>query len=143
YNTSGESNNGTKATPGVVADLWGDWREEIIMRHNDNTKLLVYTTTTSTTHRLYTLMHDPVYRAAVTWQNSSYNQPPHLGFWLGAGTDKAPRPSMYVVGPLAPSSSSALSSSSTPSSSSSAPSSSSAAAYVPAFASLLQGENFC
>jgi len=143
YNTSGESNNGTKATPGIVADIWGDWREEIILRHNDNTKLLVYTTTTSTTHRLYTLMHDPVYRAAVTWQNSSYNQPPHLGFWLGAGADKAPLPSMYVVGPLAPSSSSALSSSSSPSSSSSTPSSSSAAAYVPTFASLLQGENFC
>ena len=41
----------------------------------------------STSHRLYTLAHDPVYRLAMSWQNGAYNQPPHLGFWLGAGVD--------------------------------------------------------
>ena len=32
---------------------------------------------------IYTLMHDPVYRNAVANQNTSYNQPPHIGFYLG------------------------------------------------------------
>jgi rhamnogalacturonan endolyase len=26
------SNNGTKATPALSADIWGDWREEVIWR---------------------------------------------------------------------------------------------------------------
>ena len=29
-----------------------------------------------------TLMHDPVYRLGVAWQNVAYNQPPHLGYYL-------------------------------------------------------------
>ena len=32
---------------------------------------------------IYTLMHDPVYRLAVARQNTAYNQPPHLGYYLG------------------------------------------------------------
>lgn len=140
YQSGAESNNGTKATPGLVADILGDWREEVITRHYDNTKLLIYTTTIPTTYRLYTLMHDPVYRAAITWQNASYNQPPHLGFWLGAGTDKAPQPHMYVVGPLAGSSSSTAPSSS---SSNEPVSSSSSEAYNPPFTFVLEGEEFC
>ncbi|MNG09692.1 Rhamnogalacturonan exolyase YesX [compost metagenome] len=28
-------------------------------------------------------MHDPVYRNGVAWQNTAYNQPPHLSFYLG------------------------------------------------------------
>src|SRR5690606_15553617 len=31
-----ESNNGTKATPAISADLWGDWREEVVWRTRDN-----------------------------------------------------------------------------------------------------------
>ena len=29
-----------------------------------------------------TLMHDHVYRMGVAWQNTAYNQPPHLGYYL-------------------------------------------------------------
>lgn len=68
------------------------------MRQDDNSALLIYSTTAPTPHRLYTLMHDPVYRAGVAWQNTAYNQPPHLGFWLGAGVEKAPRPDIKLVG---------------------------------------------
>jgi rhamnogalacturonan endolyase len=92
------NNNGTKSNPTLVADILGDWREEMILRQSDNSALIVYTTTTPTTHRLYTLMHDPHYRAAISWQNTAYNQPPHLGFWLGAGVDKAPKPDITLVG---------------------------------------------
>ena len=94
---NGNSCNGTKATPNLSADILGDWREEVIL-HDGASKLYLYTTTAVTTHRLYTLMHDPTYRAGVSSQQSAYNQPPHLGFFLGNGADKAPKPNMYVVG---------------------------------------------
>ena len=79
------SNNGTKATPVLSADILGDWREEVIWRTRDNQSLRIYTTTIPTTHRFRTLMHDPVYRLGIAWQNVAYNQPPHTGFYLGEG----------------------------------------------------------
>jgi len=85
-----ESNNGTKATPNLSADILGDWREEIILRSTNNNKLRIYTTTHETTHRLKTLMHDPQYRLAIAWQNVGYNQPPHPGFFLGTGMNTPP-----------------------------------------------------
>lgn len=60
------SNNGTKATPALVADLIGDWREEVIWREADNGALRIYTTTDVTSRRIYTLMHDPQYRVAIS-----------------------------------------------------------------------------
>jgi rhamnogalacturonan endolyase len=79
------ANNGTKATPCLSADLFGDWREEVMWRKTDNKELRIYTTTIPTGYRFNTLMHDPQYRLAIAWQNVSYNQPPHPGFYLGAG----------------------------------------------------------
>jgi rhamnogalacturonan endolyase len=73
------SNNGTKATPCLSADILGDWREEVIWRSADNSELRLYTTTHPTDYRMPTLMHDRTYRLGVAWQNVSYNQPPHLG----------------------------------------------------------------
>lgn len=90
--------NGTKANPCLSADLLGDWREEMIYRSADNTKLLLFTTTIPTTNRIYTLMHDPQYRVAIAWQNTAYNQPPHPGFYLGTGMAAAPRPNIVLVG---------------------------------------------
>jgi rhamnogalacturonan endolyase len=85
--------NGTKSTPCLSADLFGDWREEIIF--SCGSQLRVYTTTTPTTNRLYTLMHDPHYRVSIAWQNVAYNQPPHTGFYLGDGmTLPQPRPNL-------------------------------------------------
>ena len=79
------SNNGTKATPVLSADILGDWREEVVWRTADNTALLVFTTAAPTTARIPTLMHDPQYRAQVAGQNAGYNQPPHPSFYLGNG----------------------------------------------------------
>nr|WP_315222774.1 rhamnogalacturonan lyase [uncultured Duganella sp.] len=79
------SNNGTKATPVLSADLLGDWREEVVWRNSANTALLIYSTTAPTTTRLPTLMHNPQYRAQVAAQNAGYNQPPHPSFYLDAG----------------------------------------------------------
>lgn len=75
--------NWTKNNPNLSADILGDWREEIIIRSEDNSELRIYMTDYETDYMIYTLMHDPVYRNAVANQNSSYNQPPHLGFYLG------------------------------------------------------------
>ena len=73
--------NGTKATPVLCADLFGDWREEVIWRTADNTALRIYSTTIPTQHRMPTLMHDRQYRLSVAWQNVAYNQPPSTSFW--------------------------------------------------------------
>jgi hypothetical protein len=97
FTLTGLTCNGTKATPNIVADLLGDWREEIIL-HDGANRLYIHTTTTTTQHKMYTLMHDPAYRNAISYQQSSYNQPPHLGFWLGAGIDKIPTPNIVLVG---------------------------------------------
>lgn len=89
-------NNGTKDTPNLTADLFGDWREELVARESNNTALRIYTTTDVTERRIYTLMHDPTYRMQVTWEQSSYNQPPHPGFHIGAGMADPPEPDIHV-----------------------------------------------
>jgi rhamnogalacturonan endolyase len=98
YNYGAAQNNGTKANPGITADLFGDWREEVIWRHENNQQLLLFTTTDHTDMRLFTLMHDPQYRVAIAWQNTGYNQPPHPGFYLGDGMSMPPQPDIYLAG---------------------------------------------
>lgn len=84
FTTTGcATNNGTKGTPAIQADLLGDWREEIVLRTSDNKKLRIWTTTDVTAHRNYTLMHDKQYRQAIYWQMTAYNQPPHVSYFLG------------------------------------------------------------
>lgn len=91
------SNNWTKGTPVLQANLFGDWREDVVFRTARSDALRIYTTTELTEHRFYTFMHDPVYRLGVAWQNVAYNQPPHPGFYLGTGMKKPPRPNIYTV----------------------------------------------
>lgn len=90
--------NGTKGNPSLQADILGDWREEVIWPTADSTALRIYTTTALTDHRIYTLMHDPIYRLSVAWQNVAYNQPPHTGFFLGDGMAPPPQPNIYTTG---------------------------------------------
>lgn len=89
-------NNWTKNTPALQADILGDWREELVLRSEDNMELRVYTTTTATPWRNYTLLHDMQYRQAVCWQMCGYNQPPHVSYFLGQaeGITVAPPPVM-------------------------------------------------
>jgi len=97
------SNNGTKANAGLTADIFGDWREEIIVRTEDDNNLRIYTTDIPTEYVIYTLMHDPAYRLAINWQNTVYNQPPHLGFYLGEDIKEKvqkmqlPIPNIYYI----------------------------------------------
>ena len=91
------SNNGSKSTPALSADLFGDWREEVIFRTTDNQNLRIFTTTIPTGYRFRTLMHDPQYRLAVATQNVAYNQPPNTSYFLGTGMQKAPEPYIIMI----------------------------------------------
>ncbi len=86
------SNNSTKSTPCLCADILGDWREEVIWRTTDGKELRIYSTTIPTDHRLTTLMHDSDYRLSVAYQNVGYNQPTQTGFYLGDGMIEPTRP---------------------------------------------------
>ena len=87
------SNNGTKATPCFQGDVFGDWREEVIERTGSN-NIRIYTTTTPTPWRNYSLWYDHQYRNAMVWQPCGYNQPPHTSYFLGEleGITIAPPP---------------------------------------------------
>ena len=75
FTSSGcKMNNDSKNNPGATGDILGDWREEMVLRTGDNANLRIYTTTATTTHRLYTLWHDHQYRNAMVWQCVGYNQ---------------------------------------------------------------------
>ncbi|MFF8102783.1 rhamnogalacturonan lyase [Streptomyces sp. NPDC016640] len=90
------SNNGTKATPVLSGDILGDWREEVVWRTSDNRNLRIYSTPHDTDRRITTLLHDTLYRTSLAWQNTAYNQPPHTGFFIGAGMPTPPRPTVYT-----------------------------------------------
>src|SRR5574344_1867940 len=91
--------NGTKANPNLSADLFGDFREEIIYLNKNNPgQINIFTTTIPSHHRVYTLMHDPHYRTSIAWQNVAYNQPPHLGYFLPDAVKKGiTAPDVYLV----------------------------------------------
>ena len=92
------SNNSTKATPSLSADIFGDWREEVIWPTSDDTALRIYVSGDVTSHKLYTFMHDTQYREAVAWQNVAYNQPPHPSFYVGEDMKTPSQPNVYTVG---------------------------------------------
>ncbi|MGP4044542.1 rhamnogalacturonan lyase [Streptomyces sp. 2A115] len=106
YGTSGDtrlltgssvhSNNGTKATPALSGDIFGDWREEVVWATSNNTALRIYSTPNETSTKITTLLHDTMYRTALAWQNTAYNQPPHPSFHIGNGMATAPRPTVYT-----------------------------------------------
>ena len=72
-------NNGTKGNAGLVADLWGDWREEFIVRDRaDSSRIRIYSTAMETEYVFPCLLEDRAYREGVAWQNVAYNQPANL-----------------------------------------------------------------
>ncbi|MGB8191212.1 MAG: rhamnogalacturonan lyase [Chitinophagaceae bacterium] len=93
------ANNGTKRNPVLSADIFGDWREELICRTTDNKELRIFVTSIPTEKKFYTLMHDPHYRLSIAWQNVAYNQPPHTGFFMGEGMPDPPKPNIVLIQP--------------------------------------------
>lgn len=90
-------NNGTKKNPCFSGDFLGDWREEVAWRADDNKVLRIVCTTQETDYRMYSLTHDPIYRISMALQNIGYNQPPHPGFYLGAGMTMPAKPNIKLV----------------------------------------------
>lgn len=83
WNLTGSlTNNDTKATPCMQADIFGDWREEVIARTSDG-NIRIYTTAIPTDYRIPTLLSDKQYRNAMVWQMNGYNQPPAVSYFLG------------------------------------------------------------
>ncbi len=80
----GNFNNSTKNNVCLQADLFGDWREEVIVwdETDDGTVLRIYASAIPTDYKMPTLMHDPVYRSGVAAEQTAYNQPPHIGYYV-------------------------------------------------------------
>ncbi|VBB48003.1 Rhamnogalacturonan exolyase YesX [uncultured Paludibacter sp.] len=81
-------NNGTKSNPCLQADILGDWREEVMLKTNDNKNLRIYVTPYETSYRFHTFLEDPVYRISIATENVAYNQPTQPGFYLGSDLGK-------------------------------------------------------
>lgn len=81
------TNNGTKGNPCLIADIFGDFREEILLRTADSRAIRIYMNTEVTAHKLFTLMQDVQYRCGVAWQNNCYNQPGYTSFYYADDMD--------------------------------------------------------
>ncbi len=94
------SNNGTKGNPSLVADIFGDWREELLLRMADSSAIRIYLSSEVTHHKLYTLMHDAQYRSGIARQNTTYNQPSYPSFYFASDMDwsKVPVPKLSLPG---------------------------------------------
>ncbi len=91
YNEGGQYS--TKTTyagrPPLYGDIMGDWREEIVCENGDRTELRIFSTWTPASRRIYTLMHDPAYRACI---NPKYYLPTtETDFYIGDGMSTPPR----------------------------------------------------
>lgn len=89
--------NGSKSTPCLTADLFGDWREEIVFASSNGKNLRVYTTDFDTEYRLPTLMHDTMYRCGVAAENVAYNIPPHTEWFLDTDYPLPDYPDVHMV----------------------------------------------
>lgn len=76
-------------------DILGDWREEVVFEKSDHTAIMIFTTTTPTPTRLYTLPHNPEYRLCFTVKG--YLQSNMLDYYLGDGMTPPPAPAIVPV----------------------------------------------
>lgn len=79
--------NGGTLLPGIkgaimmMADLYGDWREELVTALPG--ELRIYSTTFPATGRRVCLMSDPLYRSDVVHRSMGYFQSPVTSYYLG------------------------------------------------------------
>lgn len=85
--------NGPKVTSGLkgdimmIADIYGDWREELITVLPG--ELRIYSTTLPAEDRRETLMQDPIYRNNVAHRSMGYAQSPLTSYYLGVDPEDA------------------------------------------------------
>lgn len=83
YGGGVSSNNSSKANPCYYGDFLGDYREEVIYRSSDNKSIYLFSTNHPTEHRFTYLLDDHTYDMSQAMQNIGYNQPTHLGYYIG------------------------------------------------------------
>lgn len=71
-------------------DLFGDWREELVLVGSDYAHLRVYTTKIAATNRIYCLMQNPMYRVQSTYKG--YYQASYVDYYLGQDMPAIPVP---------------------------------------------------
>jgi rhamnogalacturonan endolyase len=64
-----------------IADILGDWREEVVTFING--ELRIYSTTIAAADRRVCLMQDPIYRHGVTTRTMGYPHVPQVSYYLG------------------------------------------------------------
>ena len=64
-----------------VADIAGDWREEVVTFTNG--ELRIYSTTIPAADRRVCLMQDPIYRHSVSFRTMGYPHVPQVSYYLG------------------------------------------------------------
>jgi rhamnogalacturonan endolyase len=85
--------NGSSVTDGIegsikmIADIYGDWREELITVLPG--EMRIYTTTIPAEDRRETLMQDPFYRNGVAHRSMGYDQSPVTSYYLGVSAEDA------------------------------------------------------
>ncbi|WP_231584175.1 rhamnogalacturonan lyase [Domibacillus indicus] len=94
------TNNHTKGNPSLVADIFGDWREELLLRTADSSAIRIFMNTEQTDRKMYTLMHDVQYRTGIAGQNTAYNQPAYTSFYFASDIDwsAVPQPEYNTPG---------------------------------------------
>jgi rhamnogalacturonan endolyase len=98
YNEGGSYTTKTiyAGRPPLYGDIMGDWREEIICENGDRTELRIFSTSIPTSYRIYTLMHNPAYRACM---NPKYYLPTNLtDYYLGDSMNNPPVPNIKLIG---------------------------------------------
>ncbi|MEH1124976.1 rhamnogalacturonan lyase family protein [Micromonospora sp. CPCC 206061] len=83
---------GNSVYPTLIADILGDWREEVVLPSPEFDELVIFTTDRATSTRLYTLAHNPAYRNSMTLKG--YLQSGNVDYFLGHGMSQPPRPAI-------------------------------------------------
>jgi hypothetical protein len=83
-------------TPAFYGDILGDWREEAVYISDDEKNILIFTTVTPTSTKLYTLPHNPGYRNCLNLRG--YYQGHMLDYYLGYDMDAPPAPNINIIG---------------------------------------------
>ncbi|EGY21493.1 FG-GAP repeat family protein [Verticillium dahliae VdLs.17] len=86
----------TGRNPAFHGDIFGDWREEVILVSPENDEIIIFTTDRPTDIRLYTLAHNPACRNSMTLKG--YVQGHHLDYFIGQDMTKPPRPNIRYAG---------------------------------------------
>lgn len=82
------TNNSTKENPGLIADIVGDWREEVILPKSDYSELRIFSTWFPCEYKFPYLMSDHLYEMSALNQNLGYNMPTQTSYYLGSDLKK-------------------------------------------------------